>query len=347
MKCPVCKTELAIGSSQCAVCEFDDLSREFVNVSDATSWVDNVVIPYRINWEKKRTKSPVSMYRELIAAQLNEAQLNEMVVADFEYEIDDHGAILTRYNGSSEHITIPGEIDGHTVYKLGNNLFYKCKELQGITLPDSLTEIGNGTFMCTGINSITLPNKISTIGRSAFYLSKLESIVLPESITVVGDTAFGRTKIKEIVFPEGISRLPARICESCDRLETVIILNACTIGEDAFVCCENLKNVVFAPYMESIEKRAFAYCTNFQYVILPPSLKSISSSAFSFEGHWTDPDNPQRSFVFQDSTTIINGWGAWEKCSVIFFCNKGSTAQHYAREYNIEQRLLSEFRLNR
>lgn len=348
MKCPVCKTELSANLTKCPNCDFDELSKEFLNVSDAANWVDNVVIPYRKKWENKRIQPPLSMYQELVASQLRQVLATETGAADFEYEVDNHGAILTRYNGSSESVVIPREIDGYVVYKLGNNLFYKCEELQAVTLPDSLTEIGNGAFMCTSIRAITLPSNIRAIGRSAFHLSKLESISLPDSLTVLGDNAFGYSKINEIIFPKGISVIPTRVCESCSDLETVVILGAINIEESAFACCQKLKNVVFAPQMESIKKGAFAYCESLDLVILPPELKSTAPNAFSFKGYWTDPDNPQRTFVFQDPSTEIKGWGPapWEECNVVFYCSKGSTAQHHARQYNIEQKALNEFHLN-
>lgn len=348
MKCPVCKTELQDGMIKCPACEFEDLSREFVNVSDAANWVDTVVVPYRNKWESKRNRSPLSMYQELVASQLNRVLSEETVASDFEYDVDEQGAIITRYNGSSESVVIPREIDGHVVYKLGNNLFYKCEELQVVTLPDSLTEIGNGTFMCTSIRTITLPSNIRTIGRSAFSLGKLESINLPDSLTVLGESVFGYSKIKEIVFPKGISVIPPRACESCSKLETAVILGAVNIEESAFACCHKLKNVVFAPQMESVKKGAFAYCESLDLVILPPELKSTAPNAFSFKGYWTDPDTSQRTFVFQDPSTEIKGWGPapWEECNVVFYCSKGSTAQHHARQYNIEQKALNEFHLN-
>ena len=61
-----------------------------------------------------------------------------------------------------------------------------------ITLPESLTTIGNSAFSyCEGLTSITLPESLTTIGDYAFYdCEGLTSITLPESVTTIGERAF-------------------------------------------------------------------------------------------------------------------------------------------------------------
>jgi len=45
-----------------------------------------------------------------------------------------------------------------------------CTSLTSITIPDSVTTIGYGTFaLCTSLTSITIPNSVTSIGGSAFY----------------------------------------------------------------------------------------------------------------------------------------------------------------------------------
>lgn len=47
--------------------------------------------------------------------------------------------------------------------------FYSCTDVTSITIPDSVTTIGNGTFFgCSSLTSINIPNSVSDIGWGAF-----------------------------------------------------------------------------------------------------------------------------------------------------------------------------------
>ena len=93
-------------------------------------------------------------------------------------------------------VTIPD-----SVTSIGNSAFYYCSGLTSITIPDSVTTIGNEAFSgCSGLTSITIPDGVTTIGNEAFYwCSSLTSITIPDSVTTIGYRAFagcsGLTKI--------------------------------------------------------------------------------------------------------------------------------------------------------
>ena len=48
--------------------------------------------------------------------------------------------------------------------------FSNCKSLTSITIPGSVTSIGNYAFKeCTSLTSVTIPDSVTTIGEGAFY----------------------------------------------------------------------------------------------------------------------------------------------------------------------------------
>jgi hypothetical protein len=77
--------------------------------------------------------------------------------------------------------------------------------LTELTLPNSVTSIGDGAFRgCRGLTKLTLPNSVTSIGESAFYLcsglSKITS--LAEIPPVCGSGVFdgvNKTNCKLIV----------------------------------------------------------------------------------------------------------------------------------------------------
>ncbi|MGN1104888.1 MAG: leucine-rich repeat domain-containing protein [Candidatus Coproplasma sp.] len=76
---------------------------------------------------------------------------------------------------------------------IADQAFYQCTSLKSITIPDTVTTIGNAAFAMSGIVSIDIPDSVETIGYSAFGLCNyLEEIVIPANVTSLGDRAFVR-----------------------------------------------------------------------------------------------------------------------------------------------------------
>ncbi len=126
--------------------------------------------------------------------------------------------------------------------------FSDCRRLKSITIPDSVTEIGNWTFDgCTGLTSITIPDSVTKIGWSAFSgCSSLTSVTIPDGVTKIGDWAFLYcTGLTSVTIPDGVTKIGKSAFEDCRRLKSVTIPESVTeIGEDAFSGCKLLKTVV-------------------------------------------------------------------------------------------------------
>ncbi len=86
-----------------------------------------------------------------------------------------------------QDLTIP-----NSVTKIGNYAFAGCSGLTSVTIPNSVTEIGNRAFYgCSGLTSVTIPNSVTSIGYSAFAgCSGLTSVEIPDDVTCIGSGAF-------------------------------------------------------------------------------------------------------------------------------------------------------------
>ena len=81
--------------------------------------------------------------------------------------------------------------------------FRDCRFLKSVTIPNSVTSIGDYTFYCCKyLQSITIPNSVTSIGDYAFEKCEyLQSVTIPNSVTNIGDSAFdGCTHLDELSY---------------------------------------------------------------------------------------------------------------------------------------------------
>ncbi len=85
-------------------------------------------------------------------------------------------------------VTIP-----NSVTNIGNDAFCECTGLTSITIPDSVTSIDSQAFeRCSGLKSIKIGNSVTSIGEDAFCgCPGLTSVMIPESVKKIGENAFG------------------------------------------------------------------------------------------------------------------------------------------------------------
>ena len=67
-------------------------------------------------------------------------------MSEFEYEVDDGKVTIKRYKGADGDLVIPDTIGDLPVTTIGYYAFSGCAGLTSITLPNSITTIGDRAF---------------------------------------------------------------------------------------------------------------------------------------------------------------------------------------------------------
>ena len=200
---------------------------------------------------------------------------------DWGYTVSNGKATINRYYGSAATVTIPSEIDGYPVTRLsywkdGSNyrgIFY-CKSTTSVTIPDSVTTIGDYAFRgCTSLTSVTIPDSVTSIGAYAFSntgyyndSSNWENDILyighhlvatknnlsnafsikSGTLTISDKAFYYRTSLTGVTIPDSVTTIGDSAFEDCTSLTSVTIGNSVTsIGSYAFYKCTALNKVYY------------------------------------------------------------------------------------------------------
>ena len=107
----------------------------------------------------KETTAPISD-KESSTAYVDQQTGDTFLIAPFTSD----SVEITGYKGSDAFhtVTVPSEIDGKTVARIGNEAFKDNNSVTGITLPDTVTEIGDYAFdNAKGMTSVKLSDNLT------------------------------------------------------------------------------------------------------------------------------------------------------------------------------------------
>ena len=206
----------------------------------------------------------------------------------------------------------------YSVTSIGN-AFYDCSSLTSVTIPNSVTSIGENAFYgCSSLTSVTIPNSVTSIGNYAFYnCSSLTSVTIPNSVTSIGWEAFWNTRIyndtsnweNHVLYIDNcLIRAEKNISGACIIKESTRL-----IASDAFEHCYSLSSVTIPNSVTSIGSYAFRGCSFLTSVTIPNSVTSIGNHAFYECSSLT-------SVIIGESVTSI-GWYAFSYCPYLTSVN--------------------------
>ena len=197
------------------------------------------------------------------------------------------------------------------------NAFGNCTELKSVSLPSTLTKIGNSSgvppfsgchslesieitegnevyasdgncimrkadnTLVLGLKASKIPSYTEHIGSHAFRDSGAESIALPEGVTSIGDYAFAHNdRLKEIALPQSLTSIGWYAFSDCFALGKIAIPDGVTeLPYGLFAWCTELKEVALGAKTEKIDTSVFRLCGKLERITISESNAHFKSAA--------------------------------------------------------------------
>lgn len=187
------------------------------------------------------------------------------------------------------------------VEEIGVGAFNSNNYLEKVTLPKSLTLVGESAFnSCfglttavftegsdaalvlavsafqnSGLTSISLPARVTAIGDTAFYAcSALESIAFAADgrLNSLGDSVFARSGLVSVTLPQGLIEIGEGTFSNCASLTTVTLSEGLTkIGKQTFNECSKLITVNLPASLIELGDETFKNCRSLENINFAPS----------------------------------------------------------------------------
>ncbi len=200
-------------------------------------------------------------------------------------------------------VDIPSTIGGVAVTAIGtaantwdpsNATSFAYKSLTSVTIPTSVTSIGNYAFSGNSLSTLSIPNSISVINIGTFRYNQLSSVSIPSSVTSINDSAFTGNKLSSVIIPSSVNTVKASAFAGNELTSLTIPSSVTSIGNYAF-SNNRLTSVVFDGVVSVFGSELFSGVSN--------SIESITygGTDYTITG-FTDPS------CFTMSASAVTGY---------------------------------------
>ena len=182
----------------------------------------------------------------------------------------------------------PYDIRDGVLWSSSGNLLLMDENTGSLTIPDSVTSIGEGAFSnLEGLKTIIIPPTVKRIEQNAFKNNTtLENVIIQErngeGVEYIGDSAFRECKnLKSINLPDTITYIGNSAFRKDGNLDNIKLpKNLKELYGSTFQACSSLKNLELSENLEKLGGGSLS-ATLITSLKFPQNLKTIEDGALA------------------------------------------------------------------
>ena len=236
------------------------------------AYVDNVVIPEEVTYMNRTRKvtsigSDAFKYSSLTSVNIPNSVTS---IGDGAFQ-GCHGLTSVTISDITAWLSISFAGSESNPLCYAHHLFLNGEEVKDLTIPNSVTSIGDYTFHgCSSLTSVTIPNSVTSIGNSAFYYcSNLTSVTIPNSVTSIGGSAFAWcSSLTSVTIPNSVTSIGDYAFYGCSSLTSIIskMMNPCKIPSNCFTKDHYYNSTLYIPEGTTEKYKTTDFWSNFVFV---------------------------------------------------------------------------------
>ena len=177
-----------------------------------------------------------------------------------------------------------GDLSLKNVEYIGFETFRDCSSFTLITIPDSVTALGEGSFyICSSAKTIRVGKGVRDLEPRTFgYCSALEDVILPDIGSIGGSCFINDTSLKEFQMPDTVTDVGDSAFSGCRSMYMLHMSSGIrSVGDSAFSGCRSLSDITLSDSLERLGSSAFRDCRSLQYAYFKGDMPEMGSDVFS------------------------------------------------------------------
>ena len=220
--------------------------------------------------------------------------------------------------------------EGSSLKNIPDETFLNCARLASIVWPSSVATIGARAFKgCTQLFSssdLTLPDSVTSIGDASFEGTGLTSLRIRGSskLAIIEANSFHNCQSLGTVYLSAVTDIKSNAFSGCVTLSSVSLWKVSNIGASAFARNTQLKSIILPETLTNLEESAFEGCSSLSSVHIKGTTASLSIGTSALK------DCGSSLTVFYCRSANVSGSDVFNGNDVKVYVHLGYTGESFA-----------------
>ena len=265
----------------------------------------------------------LAVYRSTVADLTKQVQDLSSQIASLTTRLDDFTADVTAVGSigdsayyimySNGRLAIRGS--GATYdYDVGDSPFHENKAITSLDVGEGITALGSSLFeRCTSMTEVSLPTTLTSIGERCFFMYSvggLKSLVIPKNVKTIAEKAFVCCAIESVTIPFNVKEIGNYAFNDCEKLKSAYV-DSSLVSSFMFTKCSALTNLTLSKNVKSINAYCINYCGSLNEITYEGTVADLKS-VVGYKNLMNAAYCPLKRISCVDGAFVLNG-ETWEE----------------------------------